>query len=72
VGAGHASADIGVVADGRRIGDRPTVSGQRAEDEDIRQMHPAVVRVVVDQDVAGGDVVAEVPQHRLECHRDRA
>jgi len=34
--------------------------------------HPTVVRVVVDQDVALGDVIAEVAQHRLECDRDGA
>ena len=75
IGARHAPADIGVVADRRGIGDRLAVrcrGEQRLEDEDVRQVHPAVIRVVVDQDVALGDVVAEMPQHRLQRHRDRA
>ena len=76
IGARHAPADIGVMADRRGIGDRLGVlracGEQRLEDEDVRQVHPAVIRVVVDQDVALGDVVAEMPQHRLERDRDRA
>ncbi len=72
--AGHAPADIGVVADRGGIGDRSAArfrgGEQRLEDEDVRQVHPAVIRVVVDQDVALGDVVAEMPQHRLQRDRD--
>jgi hypothetical protein len=68
----HAAAHIGVMTDGGGVGDRRTLGEQRFEDEDVRQMHAAIVRIVVDEDVAGMHVRSEMCQHRLQGDRDRA
>jgi hypothetical protein len=74
VGAGHAAADIGVMADRGGIGDRRVLLGgeDRLEDEDVGQVHAAVVGVVQRQHVARGDVAGEMAQGRLQCHRNAA
>ncbi len=72
VRAGHPSARVGVVADRRRVGDGLALGEDRLEHEDVGQVHAAVIGIVQHQHVALGDIVAEVPQHRLQRHRDGA
>ena len=72
VGACHTAADIGVVADRRGEGQTLAPVEDRLEDEDVRQVHAAVERVVHHVDVAGMDVVAIVAQHRFDGGRHGA
>ena len=72
VGARHPAADIGVVADRGGEGQTLAPVEDRLEDEDVRQVHAAVERVVHHVDVAGMDVVAIVAQHRFDGGRHGA
>ena len=72
VGARHPAADIGVVADRGCEGQTLAPVEDRLEDEDVRQVHAAVERVVHHVDVAGMDVVAIVAQHRFDGGRHGA
>ena len=44
----------------------------RLDDEDVLEVHAAVEGVVHDEDVAGADAIAVVPEQRLHRGRDRA
>ena len=65
----HPAADIGVVAN--RTGERHALAlvKERLEDEDVREVHAAVERVVHDEHVARRHVLGEVAHDRL--HRSR-
>ena len=67
VGARDAAADIDVVADGAGEGQPLALVIERLEDEDVRQVHAAVERIVHDEDVARRHVVAEVPHDRFHA-----
>ena len=60
VAAGDAAADVGLMGDHARPTHQEVVHEDRLEDEDVRQVAGALVRVVVGEDVARLDVVAEV------------
>ena len=72
VRARDAAADVGVMA--ARAGEREPFAFviERLEDEDVRQVHAAVERVVHDEHVALRHVVAEVAHDRGERGRHRA
>ncbi len=60
VAAGHGATGVTVVAlDGGHQEELPVVVEHRGEDIEVRQVAPAVVRVVGDDDVAGLQLVAE-------------
>jgi hypothetical protein len=51
------------MADGRGEGDPPFAQKDRLEDEDVRQVHAALERIVHGEHVARGDVVLELGDH---------
>jgi hypothetical protein len=67
-----AAADVGVMAAGAGEREPFAVVIERLEDEDVRQVHAAVERVVHDEDVALRHVVAEVAHDRGQRGRHRA
>ena len=66
VAAGDAAADVGLMGDHASPPHQQIVHEDRLEDEDVRQMAGALVRVVVGEDVARLDVVAEVGPDGVE------
>ncbi len=72
VRAGNAPADIGVMAAGAGEREPLALVIKRLEDEDVRQVHAAVERIVHDEDIARRHVVAVVAHDRRHRGRDRA
>ena len=72
VGASHAAADVGVVATGAGKREPFATVIERFENEDVRQVHAAIERVVHDEDVACGHVLTEVTHDRCERGRHGA
>jgi len=68
---GRDAADVAVMGHRRRISVHRPVDEERLDDVEIRQMLAAgAVRVVADEDVPGGHVVAELAQQHLHDVRE--
>ena len=70
--AGHAAAHVGLMPDHDGEGFQLVVDEDRQEQEDVRDVHPAVVRIVHHDDVAGVEIARELAQHALHRVGHRA
>ena len=72
VPASGAAADVGIVGDAGGEAEQAVLMEDRPEEEDVREVHAAVVGIVHDEHVAGMDVVGIFPHQRRDGVGDGA
>ncbi len=72
VGAGHPASHVGLVPDHHREGLDLAVPEDRHEEEDIGDVHPALVGIVHGHHVAGPEIAGELGEHARHRVGDRA